>query len=622
MLNVRYFLNNVEIKSPVNHKDLTLELNFDQDSHTASLSTTKWRFANAEAQSIINYIDAGLTGGNGIYEGMPFNIVLSDGTYVKTFENYLDLINDAVLSCNDVEVNSKAKQQIEWLNDVADSFTFEFLHERTPFLPSSLFVPCPYVINSIPNTRDIFIASISIFVIINELSRSNLDTAKVIADIAGVFTAPAGAIKAVLLVLYLILLLISLVRLIKDLIDLLIQPVKYHAGMYVRDLLTSACNYLGLNFNSTIFQGEFANLYLLPEKFQNPEDTNDDRLLGFLSPNNTVQKGYYNGTFGDLLRALKTIFNAKVVLIDGTLHLERLDWSNSNASYTIPDIRADKYGTNADEINSNYLIQFTYDVNDKNTIQDYTGNAYQVTTQPITLTDRKLLLLQGLNQQQIPFALGRRKNKLTGVEKVVDAFLEISTGLLNALIIGVNGIINVINEVVKAIKIINKILKFFGFKKQFDVPNIKPLEPVDFGSIINDRIGMLLLENDNVLVPKLFILNKGNISRNNKIPTDNNTTVSAKNLWEKFHFINSFVPSNSKPNGNQYITKEIDKVPFCLEDFKKVLDNNKVFDVAGNEAKIDSLEWNPWNRVAKIKYRVNKLFTKNLKEEYSEPKGY
>jgi len=135
-----------------------------------SLPVNKWRFANKDAHSINAYIDSGF-----IFEGLPFNIVLADGSNVITLENYLDLVDDAIISCSDVEANSKEKQRIDWLNEVADGFTFDYLHKETNLLPSSLFVPVPYVINAIPNNRDIFLAGLSVFVVVNELTRTNLD---------------------------------------------------------------------------------------------------------------------------------------------------------------------------------------------------------------------------------------------------------------------------------------------------------------------------------------------------------------------------------------------------------------------------------------------------------------
>ena len=47
-------------------------------------------------------------------------------------------------------------------------------------------------------------------------------------------------------------------------------------------------------------------------------DFGNDDLLGTLTPNSTTSRGYYQGTFGQLLRDLKEVVNGKVI-IEGTV---------------------------------------------------------------------------------------------------------------------------------------------------------------------------------------------------------------------------------------------------------------------------------------------------------------
>jgi len=87
--------------------------------------------------------------------------------------------------------------------------------------------------------------------------------------------------------------------------------------------------------------------------------------------------------------------------------------------------------------------------------------------------------------------------------------------------------------------------------------------------------------------------------------------LEANTLWEKFHFINSFVPISGKHN--QYLLFKGVKDQFCFEKFVDLLKNNNGVTANGKEAEVDKLEWEIQNDVAFMDYRVNELYDKNLK---------
>lgn len=622
-MTVRYYINGVEINSPANHKDLSISVVFDQDSPSASIGLTNFRYVNEDADVINNYISDGIIGGTGIFEGLPFDILIQEGTSSVKLERYIDFSDASnTYSCYDLTVSTKEKQQIDWLNDVVDSYTFEYLYEQAKFFGDNKFISVPYVINTVPNYREVIVCIIGTTFIAVQLGEA-VDVIKgKIASAANPFSSVGAALELAIYIIYVITLLITLVKLIKDIIDLIIQPVKYHKGMYVKDLFEIGCSYIGLDFSSNILeQHPFNKLFLLPEKLENPNDITDDRILGFLEPS-SMQTGYPSITFGELIRAMKRMFNAKVVIKDNVLYFEHVDYVIGTSTYVIPDIRQDFYTYNVEDFNANYFIKFSIDVNDKNTTQEYLGTVFQATIEPITVNDSKLKLLKNLNRIDIPYALGKRKEKLTIPERIVDAFLTSISFILNALIVVSNAVISLVNALGKVIKVLNAILDFFGFKGKLKVPDIEPIPKVDLSSIINDRLGMLMLENDVIAIPKLLLIQEGSSVRQNKIVSNHKDYLSAKYLWENYWKYDSFVPTSSNPNANQWIIKRIEKVPFCLEDFEKVKQNNVIFDSEGNKCKIDELEWNVWDQLATITYRYNKLYTSNLKITTNEGQGY
>ena len=123
--------------------------------------------------------------------------------------------------------------------------------------------------------------------------------------------------------------------------------------------------------------------------------------------------------------------------------------------------------------------------------------------------------------------------------------------IFNTLITVSNGVIAIVNAIGDVIDTLGNILSFFGIDNNLEGPDVDPIQPVDFGSILNDRIGMLMLENDSVLVPKMLLVERGSNDRANKIYSTHKWYLSAKYLWNNYHYVNSFVPSASLPNANQ-----------------------------------------------------------------------
>jgi hypothetical protein len=626
-MDTKYFVDGNEV-TPFNHKELSIELNFDKDSPDAKVLLNKWRFVNEGAELIYAKYLGGLSGGVGIFEGIPYDISINNEGKQYKYQQYLDLTTaDASIACDNVECESKERGKTDWLNTVADSFSFEYLNEQTTFLPDSKFISVPYVLNSVPDYKETMIVTITMVFTIEQIRKIVSELSGLLAAGANPFASVSEFIKAAFLIIYLIALLITLINLISDLIDLIIQPIKYHKGCYVRDMIEAGCSYLGLTFNSSILKGStFGDTFIIPKKYDSTKRTDQTPreiaigLAGFTKPN-INQTGWFEGTFGDLLREMKTIFNAKIVIINGVLTFERRDFNNSSATYIVPDIYSPAFATNASEFKSNYLIEFSVDVNDKNTIKDYKGNIVRVYTAPKIVVNKDMILTQGYQQVGIQFALARRKESLSVPEKVLDKFLKVVGVIMNAIITVVNAIIKVLNTISKFINKLIKILKAVGLNVTFSIPTIQPVQPVNFGSIISDRIGMLMIENDYLFTPKIMLLQKGATDRQTKLYANNSDIFNAKYLYDNFHFIESFVP-NSNGAHNQWLRKSIDNVPFTFEDFEKVNNDNKIFTHDGKVAKIESLRWNVWKQTAQIEYRYNEIYTNNLIQSTHEAIGY
>ena len=160
-------------------------------------------------------------------------------------------------------------------------------------------------------------------------------------------------------------------------------------------------------------------MVIIPNKYNHEINENDDNILGFLSSNNPIAKGYFNGTFGELLRGLKEMFNAKIVIEGNVLKFEREDYNNSAYNYQIPPVDQTAFTLNYEEFNANYSVRFQTDLNDKNTIQNYEGVEAQVITTPrVPPNNRDMVLMKGSQTRLIPFARCSRKEDLTFPEQL------------------------------------------------------------------------------------------------------------------------------------------------------------------------------------------------------------
>lgn len=620
MEKLSFYLKNQLVNPPRNWRESEIELNFNirQGEAKQRFAITDYDFVLENAKIIQQHIADGY-----IFEGLPLRIEIDSASgNTILFDGYLDIPNSGDLS-DKITSNCKLveNESTDWLNDVADSFTFEYLYKETGSITDSDFIKVPYILSSIPNYTNSAIALIGVYVMAKEVKEQIHTITKFVADMP-VYYVFSTYIKLILYIIYLILLIIALIKLVKELLLLILQPVKYHSSMSAALLLQRGAEHLGLTIFAPDFQqgGTFEKMHIIPEKYYVPENDKENKILGYTKPE-TTKNGYYKGTFGDLLRDLKDLINGKVFVKNGRIYLVRQDYRIGNPQYTMPPIENNYYRYNADEFNSNVFLTFQTDMQDKNTIHEYLGTSYQVQFKPNTVVNQKMVLMKGLKETRFRFALAKTKRKLTTPEKLMEGFIKGVGKILGALVKAVNKIINVLNKVITAVNKILNILKKIGIKLNFKLPLIPTFNPPNFADKFVSRIGMLALENDNFGVTKVALLDVKSNPKATKISSENDAVLTAKNIYNAYYSVTDFVPSDSKPFGNQYKLQTFTNVPFTHENMLQVKDNNTIFANNGQEAEIDSLKWNPFKQTAEVKVRIPYLYTTNLRKIESEPDG-
>lgn len=618
---IQVLLDGQQAGTPFNLDEIEIELLFDKDAPQARVNDTQWTFVNEDAQKINNHIDAG-----SIFQAMGLTLRLTDGNPANDtdFEQLLDFTQDHLLSCNRVFVTAIDRGGIDWISRNIDSFTFEYLYRESGVISEDDFVFVPYVRNKKGSAVDQAILYAQIFYMSMELSHL---IAEIIADIgqmATVIDIPE-VIELIAKIIYAIILFAAIVKMLIDLFDLIIQPVKYHAGMYVRDLFQKGCEHLGLEFESSILNdpdSAYYNLFHLPSKYIRP-DTSNEKVFGFLLPNRNEQNGVFQGTFGDMVRTYAEMFNAKLDVRDGKLRFERRDWVDTTATYQIPSVEVEESKKNSDELISTYIVQWQTDSSDLNTYDEYEGTITQVDTVIPSqfIADRDRLIGGGAEIRNIDLSHGRQKKEFNLNERLFNALIKAVNPLVITFRAVANGGISAINFIGNSIEKLNKVFSFVGLTGiQINFPDIPPIPTLDVQELVDRRLRMLKLEDDVVSIPKAFILDPGGNEKDYRINEFNDTTMSSETLFNGFHQIELFAETGNELQ-NQWVRYSIPTVKFCYEDFLKVYRNSLILDENGDEARIESLKWNPVKQKASIDYRVRQVYATQFNQTINTPDG-
>lgn len=655
-----------QVCNPVNRSEIFLEVNHDQqsviDQPKPHVGINNLYFAREDILKVMNYLNAS----PGITEGAPFNIKITERGVTNTINMYLNLMDGFKRSNDGIEASVKMLQSLDWLDDKVDGFTFESLYNDVSSGPITIdsvtyssyqnyfdrkFIYIPYVLSSIPNRQDAFMSLFSAIYVIVQLSNTIKTILQWAIPMEG-FGVVMGVAQLVAEIAFALLLLASLVALMEHLFNSLMQPIKYHGSMLLVDMLKVASHKMGLKFNSTIWNSfPYNQIAYLPEKFNPIQETSPSSInifgislfgfakTGFMTPGyapsgphdsstSTVQKGYLEGTGGDLMRLVKRYCNGKIIIPDQTndLILERRDFYPATSAFQLPDIRQDWNGYNTDELVANILIKFAADLNDKNCISFisasgnpfYTGTVFQATTSQITTVNQALVGIKGLREISIDAARGVGKDKLSFLEQLhkdlTIAFIAVENAgllainaaillanvaivlinyyigiwnllmgivvticnVLNSIISTINDIIDAVNNLGGSLSNISGNINFSGFF--LPLLNFIPfMSFVPFNTTYPNRLDALLLENDMVTTPKLIMVDTsrseftapGGFAGQQRIAyvhAANTQTVHAQRVWNDFYHIDAFVgtPNSRATKISPALNKASERNPFLL----------------------------------------------------------
>jgi len=587
MADIRHYRNGILV-NPRDFDQAKIVMDWEGKKEAANITINSIRLVAEEGKFLRDRILSGLTGGVGFFEGEPYRIEVGDLSNPAIFYGFLDFSAGVqfIDEC-EVECTLKREQGTDWLNEVADGFSYRYLENRG-IITDADFISVPYVINFIPDAAQLLILSISTFMVTKELIESIKEVSKNIANIVSGATpiAPFGvnvgqiiltSIKLVAQLAYLVAVVIALVKLIEQIIEQLMPPKRFHKGMTVKSLFSKACEYLDLTLESTLLDSLDVSgnqWVVIPAKNHRGGEKptgadNSFRETGVPSAQDPLN------TFAGVVRTFKDVFNADFQLKDGKFIFERRDYFEKSTGYVIPDtfIDQDKLidtnSFNTEDLKANYNINWSFDSQDLNTLDNQNGRVYQAVLNPKTTNISRLTTLTGLKEVSIPISLAIRKDKLTVVEEIVKALVSAADALTGQL----------------------------G-------------NPQSLSGKIKNRIGAMSSSSHFSSGCRMVVMAGSSLQKNQR------SILAASKLWDNYHFINSFKPIDGKHN--QYWIYREQKIPFCFEDFVTLLDSNQVETQAGETAQIESLEWQIYDNYATINYKVNRLYDNNFELTFLE----
>jgi len=556
---MRHFLNDIEI-APRNLQDIGFISDWSGRPAELQLNVDKIVLPREGKEIIEAHVQQ-----LGVFEGIPYRVEMAPGLSVQY---YVDLTEEAIYRDHEIEVKIKQRLGMDSFWEQANGTSFELMRNRGVVFN---FIKVPYVIIKDDQVALGLTLGVSLYVMTQQTINAIQQTAALTAAFIQAVTPnatipplpPLGAIFALAIQLaaqiaYTAALLIATVKLAQQFFELIFPKVRYYDACKVKELISKGCQYLGYTFSSTLLDS-LPGLTILPVPLVKQKGSIFDYLQNDL--NFAFTKGYPTAqdttpTLGALIEAIETQFNAKTKILNGAVQLERRDyWQGVTPNQIVPalvvqDERIDEYTLNTDEIWKRYYIHYQVDYADVHTLDFYDPTDAEYSTEPTTIVNADLVSIKGLNDVNIPFALGVRKGNLNFIEKTAK--------LLFSLIDAVTGI--------------------FG-------------GGTNFAGQIQSRVGVLQIGQQFFGVSKMLY-----VGSDGKQVVGYINKISARTIYENFHAINQI-------QNNDFEVRKSVRCAITNLDFVNLLNNNYA-DVNGELVEVLRVEFLDETCYAEITYKA------------------
>lgn len=559
---MRHFLNDIEI-TPRNRTEIGVISDFSDNPEMLSINVDTLVLPREAFDIVKQHIQT-----VGLFEGIPYRVEMASGISI---EYYVDLTENPIFRNFECELKIKRRLATDSFFDRANGTSFELMAKKG--VNFTVF-DVPYVIVPDGQVMLAIVTAITLFSMTQALIQAIKDLATTISQGVQASTPNAGvppsidvgdiiafALNVAAQTIYVAGLLVAVINLGTKLFELIFPKVRKFKGSYFSTLLTEACSYLGYQFQSTLLSLPYT---CLPVPLVKDRKSIFDYLPDQLT-NDYFNKGYPSSsdttpTLGQLIKALEDTFNARTKVVNGVVYFERRDyWQNITTNNMQPAMvlqsdRDDQFTFNMEEMWKRYYIHLQLDPLDfhtMDTIYDYHNAEYSC--EPVNVVNSDLVNIKGLNDVNVPFAMGARKDRLTVTEKLVKGLFQVIDALTGVFGGGTN-----------------------------------------FAAKIDSRIGVLMISQEYFGVTKMLYTIGG------KQPQNYLQLISGTALWNGYHYINQM-------QLNGWKIKSDVRVRIAEADFVNLLDNNYA-EIDGLMCEILRLEWIDERSFAQITYRIPDQF--------------
>jgi hypothetical protein len=552
---MRHFLNNIEI-APRNILEFGVLSTFTGEPNILQIDADKVILPR-EAKAIIDQHIQSV----GFFEGIPYRIEMGPNI---SLEYYVDLTEDAVFRDYEIEVKIKRRNAYDNFFDQANGTSFELMAEKGQFFPVALL---NYVIIKDNQTEVALTLALATFTISKTLADAVIQFNQAVEDLIEATTPSIGptgpvinigaiitaSLTAIAQLVYIAFLIVALVNYVQELVQTIFPPLLQMKGCKLKNLVEAGCLYLGYTLDSTLLN-ELENFVVVPVPLQG------ENSIFFVKNGFGETKIYPTAqdtvpTLGILIDAIEETFNARTRVVNGVVQIERRDyWAGTTSNQIIPalnlqDDRQSEIRYNTDEAWKRTYIHYLTDYSDIHTIDNFNISDAEYSTEKTNIINSDLVTIKGVNDVQIPFAMGMRKNELTIVEKIVKGLFNLIDNVIN--IFGGNG---------------------------------------NNSALVENRIGAMAISQAYYSQTKLVY------SINRKIPSDWIEKQQASAIYDNYHQINEI-----QVNGYKVVNDA--PVRLTANDFVTLLNNNFA-QIDGIVCEILSIKFNDEKSLANITYRI------------------
>jgi len=556
---MRHFLNEIEI-TPRNRDVIGVVSDFTDNPEVLKVNVDTIILPREAYDIVKDHINT-----IGLFEGIPYRVQMANGI---SLDYYVDLTSAPVFRSYECELKIKRRRANDNFFDNANGTSFELLLAKGVVFPT---FNVPYLIIKDNQAELAIMLSIALYNMVQASISAIKDLANTISEGTAAFTPSVGAtgpvvnvgpiiayfLNIAIQVIYVASLLIAITEMAIRLFSLIFPKVRNLLGCKVKDLIEQGCNYLGFSLDSTLLSTE--NWTILPVPLVRgrkgifkfiPDDLISPFNKGVPSSSDTVT------TLGSLIKAVEDTFNARTKVVNGVVQIERRDyWNDVAINNIIPAMviqadRQDEFSYNPEDVWKRYYIHYNLDQMDLNTMDElYDYHDAEYSTEAVNVLNADLVTIKGLNDVSPPFALGQRKDGLNWLELLAKGLFEV----------------------------IDAITGLFG-------------GGTNLVAKIEGRVGVLVISQNFFAVTKLLY------TINGKQPANFKDIVSAKGLWDNYHYINQIAL-------NSWKIKSDVRLRIMEEDFVTLLNNNWI-EVNGVICEILRLEWIDEKSLATLTYRI------------------